>query len=363
MAIPMDFYPPVPSDVPPDLTTSSLDQKVRVFLVLANLVFFVLLYVCLVAGAGYLSYRFFAEAASNDPKWGPVPPNRGHPRILFAVLGVVLGLFFLFLVKGLLKWNRTDPLIRVKVHENEEPVLFEFIRQLCKDIRTPFPDEVYVTAETKTAVYYRESFLTLFVPPRKNLAIGLGLANQLNLTEFKAVLAYELGQFSQNGRLGNYATRSNRVVGDLLFRRDWLDKGLASLGRRPSLRLGVIVWAFTGWLWILRTCLQGLFRITSSSSEALSQQMVHHADLVAVSVTGSDALVHALVRLDFAVAALNLAWEHLAIAGDYQLYTRDLFYHQTRAAEHLRAFHKNARLGQPPALPPDRTKTVQVFPA
>ena len=43
------------------------------------------------------------------------------------------------------------------------------------------------------AVFYDLSIFNLFFPSKKNLEIGLGLVNVLNLGEFKAILAHEFG--------------------------------------------------------------------------------------------------------------------------------------------------------------------------
>jgi len=112
---------------------------------------------------------------------------------------------------------------------------------------------------------------------------------------------------------------------------------------------------------VLRKALQGLFRVINFTNSALSRQMEYNADLVAVSVTGSDALIHGLARLDFATETLGQAWNDLTVAADHQLFSRDLFYHQTRAAEYLRAMRRDPQLGEPPVLPEDPRQTVQVF--
>jgi hypothetical protein len=93
----------------------------------------------------------------------------------------------------------------------------------------------------------------------------------------------------------------------------------------------------------------------------MSRQMEFNADLVAVSATGSDALVHALARLDFASESLNQAVSDLVTARDHQLYSRDLFLHQAQAAAYLRARRGQPRLGEPPDLPEDSAARVQVF--
>jgi Zn-dependent protease with chaperone function len=291
------------------------------------------------------------------------PPGQSNSGFWNVVVGIAAGVLCLFLVKGFFKWRRADPGQRLEITEKDQPVLFAFIRQLCHDTRAPLPHRVYLTPEVNAAVFYHESLLSLFLPTPKNLVIGLGLVNQLNLSEFKAVLAHEFGHFSQNSmKLGRYVYTSNRVIGDLVFGRDWLDDLVAAV-RGFDIRIAIFAWAFTGVLWTVRKTLQGLFRAINFANSALSRQMEFNADLVAVSVTGSDALVHGLARLDFAMDALGQAWSDLTAAADHQLYSRDLFYHQTRAGAYLRAQRKDPRLGEPPALPEDPHEVVQVFQA
>jgi Zn-dependent protease with chaperone function len=285
----------------------------------------------------------------------------GDSTVWLVVVGIVSGLLCLFLIKGFVKRSRADATRRLEVTEQDQPALFAFLRQLCRDTGAPFPHRVYLTAEVNAAVFYQASFLSLFLPTPKNLVIGLGLVNQLNLTEFKAVLAHEFGHFSQRSmKLGVYVYMSNRILGDLVFGRDWLDDVVAAL-RGADVRIAVFAWSLTGILWLLRQSLQGLFRVINFANTALLREMEFQADLVAVSVTGSDSLVHGLARLDFATDALAQAWKDLLAAADHHLYTRDLFYHQTQAAAYLRALRKDPRLGEPPALPDDPGQVVQVF--
>jgi Zn-dependent protease with chaperone function len=290
----------------------------------------------------------------------PAPREKGV-GFWNVVPGITSGLLCLFLVKGFIKWRRADPAQRLEITELDQPDLFAFIRRLCQDTRAPLPARVYLTPEVNAAVFYHESLQSLFLPTPKNLVIGLGMVNQLNLSEFKAVLAHEFGHFSQNSmKLGSYVYMSNRIIADLVFRRDWLDDVVAAL-RGVDIRISMFAWGFAGVLWALRKTLQGLFRAINFANSSLLRQMEFNADLVAVSVTGSDALVHGLARLGFAADALGQAWNDLAAAADRHLYTRDLFYHQSRAAEYLRALRKDPRLGEPPDLPEDTHETVQVF--
>src|SRR5262245_56251452 len=345
MADAVDLYPHGPANVPPYLTAPTRSYKTRVLIVLVSLFVFVALYIGLVVGSAYFSYWSFTQMAAPEDQPRPVRTKYGYSNSRTAprenrdsrgwwfVPGICSGLLCLFLVKGFFKRQRADSSMRVEITEKEQPDLFAFIRRLCQETKAPFPHKVYLVPEVNAAVFYHSSFLHLFLPARKNLLIGLGLINRLNLSEFKAVLAHEFGHFSQSSmKLGSYVYTSNRIVCDLVYGRDWLDDVVAFL-RCIDIRIAVFAWGFTGILWGLRKGLEGLFKAINFANSALSRQMEFNADLVAVSVTGSDALVHSLARLDFANEALMQAWHELSAAADHRLYTCDFFYHQTKAAD------------------------------
>ncbi len=379
------LYPPAPDAVPVDLTTPSRAYRFRVVIVLLCLIVFVGTYLGLTVGSAFTCYYCFAELGEPDPPEPYVPPpppvytyKNGikyqytpaaaprPPREAKPVFGLILGgvtsaFLCLFLVKGLFKRTRGNSGVRVEVTEKDQPKLFAFIRKLCADVGSPFPHKVFVVPDVNAAVSFDESFLNLVFPSRKNLLIGLALVNRLNLTEFKAVLAHEFGHFSQNSmKLGSYVYTANRVVAEVVYGRDKLDDFLDTL-RRTDVRIAIFAWGFTGILWVMRKGLEMLYRGINFAHTALSRQMEYNADLVAVRAAGSDALTFALARLDFAGDALGQAWTDLTAAADHGRYTRDLYYHQTKAAEYLHARRNDPTLGAVPPLPENPTETVQVF--
>src|SRR5262249_27733349 len=209
--------------------------------------------------------------------------------------------------KGLFKHQRVDRSLYVEVKENDQPELFGFIRRLARDTGAPFPRRVYLSPEVNAAVFYDSSVLNLVLPVRKNLLIGLGLVNVLTLDEFKAVLAHEFGHFSQKSmKLGSYVYLSNHIIADMVYGRDSWDDWLETW-KRQDIRIGIFGWILFGIVWALRMLLAGVFRVINYANSALSRQMEFQADLVAASVTGSDSLVLALSRLDFAGESLNQA--------------------------------------------------------
>jgi Zn-dependent protease with chaperone function len=346
------FYPPRPPGIPPDLTAPTARYRFQVFVVLASLMAFFVLYLGLVAASAWFLY------------WSVTYPmghvHRGTVFVkVFLIASSALG--FLFLLKGFFKRHKADKSLQIEITEEEQPTLFAFIHRLCEETNAPFPHRIYLSPDVNAAVFYNTSILSLVLPTRKNLLIGLGLVNSLTLSEFKAVLAHEFGHFSQNSmKVGTYVYVANRIIGDIVYGRDWFDDLLAKL-RSIDVRVTFFVMAFYGGQWVLRKILEGFFRAINFLNMALSRQMEFNADLVAVSVTGSDALVHGLARLDFATEALATACHDLSAAADHQLYSRDLFYHQSHAFHYLRRVRKNPKLGQPPSLPADPEVKVQIF--
>jgi Zn-dependent protease with chaperone function len=338
------LYPKSPSNVPEDLTTPSSQYQSQMLLVLFSLLAFFGFYMALLFGCVVM----MAICVWLTP-FG----------LIFFPFWLV---FFLFLIKGFFKTGGPEErTFRVEITEQEHPKLYAFIEKLCEETNAPFPHRIFLTPEVNAAVFYNESVLSLFLPTPKNLLIGMGLVNVLTLSEFKAVLAHEFGHFSQNSmKLHRYVYTANRIIADMVIGRDWLDNFLERCKRRDDAgaAFGWVVWSV---LWVFRKGLEGCFYGINFLSRSLSRQMEFNADLVAVSVTGSDAIVHALSRLDFATQALDQAFVDLKIASDHDLFTNDLFYHQNHAAAYLRRVRKLPHLGEPPPLPDDPEATTQIF--
>jgi Zn-dependent protease with chaperone function len=351
-----NLYPPSIQGAPSDLTKPSSQYRRQVVIVLACLAIFILFYFGLIAGCIWAVYQELQFASGDHGTAGGRADD--HGLAVAATLAVVL---LIFLVKAQFKWHRQKDDTRIEITEKEHPSLFQFIRGICEDTRAPFPKRVFVTPDVNASVFYNSSLLSLVLPVKKNLVIGMGLVNGLNLSEFKAVLAHEFGHFSQSSmRLGSYVYMANRVIYDLVYHRDVFDDLLAK-ARRTNIRIAIFAWMATFVLWLLRMLLQLAFRVINIFESALSRQMEFHADLVAVSITGSDALIHALKKLDFINACLMQAMSDLKDASEHGLFTADLFYHQSLAVDHLRRITSKTDLGIIPELPADPAHKVELF--
>lgn len=351
-----NLYPPSIQGAPPELTVPSKAYRRQVVVVLLSLAVFVLFYLALIVGSGWLIVTGLTMygAAENS--------QTGHSDsgsyLAMAFLSAVL---FLFLVKALFKWHKNEDDLRIEITPAEQPELFGFIQKICAETHAPKPYRVFLAADVNAAVFYNSSVLSLFLPVKKNLLIGLGLVNGLNLSEFKAVLAHEFGHFSQSSmRLGSYVYMANHIIYDLVYRRDKFDDMLAQ-AKRLNIRIAIFAYIIYGVLWVLRKILQGAFKLINIFESALSRQMEFHADLVAVSVTGSDSLIHALKKLEFANACLMQAAHDLKAASAHRIYTQDIYYHQTQTVDYLRKIATDETPGAIPALPADPKQKTQLF--
>jgi Zn-dependent protease with chaperone function len=333
------LYPAPPRDIPPDLTRASGAYRFQVFILVLSIGFFVLLYVGLVIGSAYLTYYSATHPFGERGKWN---------LFLNGAAVLFFGMLFLFLFKGLFKRRKQDYGTLVEVKPQEQPDLFGFIHQLCDELKAPRPAKVYVSPEVNAAVFYDTSLLNLVVPPKKHLLIGLGLVNTVNLTEFKAVLAHEFGHFSQKSLgLGTYVYVANQVLEDIIHGRDSWDDWV-NWWCQIDIRLSFPAWGLKGAVWFLRKSLANLYRGITLAHLSVKRQQEFNADDMAVSAAGSDAIVHSLCRLDFASESLNTAARDLHTAADHELFTADLFFHQSAAADWLRQRRKDPKLGLPP---------------
>lgn len=352
---PDDLYPPAPSNVPADLTRPAGAYRLRVVAMIAGLFGFVLLYLAFVVLAGTAAY------------WLLMLPINGSGRWVFFLLVFKLGgafaaiLLWLFLFRGLFKRQKVERGTHLLLDEKEHPALFAFIRRVHQDVGAPPPRHVVVSPEVNAALIYDTSLINLVIPPKKDLLIGLGLVNVVNLSEFKAVLAHEFGHFAQRSvGLGSYLYVANRVLYDLIYSRDRLDR-FVDAWCAQDLRISFPAWVLKAVLWVARKILGFAYQGLNLVYLSLSRQMEFNADKVAVSVTGSDALIHGLARLEFANECLSDAARALNVAADHGLMSDDLFFHQQRAAERLRRLQKKPQAGLPPELPSDPAHQVQVF--
>ena len=338
--------------LPDDFIKPTQSFKKHIWFAIAGLFLFVGTYTVLCTWFGYLGVKLFADLSAGN----------GNP-----VFNVLMGFGFLFLCVFMLKSlffigkKEKEDNEPYELTQEKEPILFDYLYQLADEIGAPRPHKVVVTADVNAAVYYDLSILNLLFPSKKNLIIGLGLVNVLSLGEFKAVLAHEFGHFAQRSMLlGRYVYVAHQIAAQLIGKRDALDSFLAGLSS-IDIRIAWIGWILSILVWSIRSLIEILFSIVQLSERALSREMEYQADLVAVSVTGSDALIHGLHKLRAADQAFNGALVTLNELINQKKEVADLYSLQTNFIERMRWVSNDPTFGKSIEIPENNADSHRVF--
>ncbi len=290
------LYKKITAKVSSDYTKPSSSFKKHVWLSVLGLVVFIGLYLGLTFWFANLAYNLAVDAYNFD----------GGFWNYLAAFG--FGFLSLFMAKSLFFLNKREEIpLHKYITAQEEPLLFDYLHQLADDAQAPRPNKVFLSDRVNASVSYDISLINLIFPSKKNLEIGLGLVNVLSLGEFKAVLAHEFGHFAQRSMLlGRYVYIAQQVASRIVGKRDAFDQFLAFISS-IDIRISWIGWILSILVWSVRSLVESCFSVVVVAERALSREMEFQADLVAVSLTGSDALIHALYKLQIADEAYDNA--------------------------------------------------------
>lgn len=345
------IYPPGPSDVPPGLTRPSASYQRNAWLAVAGLLLFIVLYLALTSWFAFAGLRGALRLAL-DGASASLPEWLACGGSLYLTVFLAKALFFIR------KGEYADGL---ELTRTDEPRLFAFLDQIADDAGAPRPHKVFATARVNAAVFYDLSLLNLIRPSQKNLEIGLGLVNMLNLSEFKAVCAHEFGHFAQRSMaLGRWVYTAQQIAAHIVAKRDLLDRFLRRLSNL-DVRISWIGWLLSLVVWALRAIVDTTFRLVILAQRALSREMEMQADLVAVSLTGSDALVHALHRLQIADDAWDRTLNFVRGELGNQRPPRDVFIVHQAMADRLNRIYDDPAYGQRPRVPAEGAAAFRVF--
>ncbi len=345
-----DLYPPRPEGVPDDLTAPTAAYTRNARLALVGLLAFVGLYLWLTWFFAHATWRLIHNAMV-----------AGDSGIIGYLLAIAPAFLTIFMVRGFFFTKHSGESTDIEITEADEPLLVAFVHRVADEAGAPRPHRIFLSANVNAAVFYDLSFRNLLLPAQKNLVIGLGLVNALTVDELKAVVAHEFGHFAQKTMaVGRYVYVAHQIVGHVVASRGWLDSVLAGLSV-IDLRIAWIGWIMRLLVWSIRSILDTAFRILLLAHRALSREMEFQADLVSVSLAGSDSLVHGLSRLSAADDAFDRAGNFALGRLNENKRVVDLFAVQTAMLETVRRILDEPELGHPPPVPEDGADTHRVF--
>lgn len=234
-------------------------------------------------------------------------------------------MFFLFLLKFIFTRYKDENPYRIRISAKQYPALFEALKEVSKRVGSRAPRKVYVSNNVNALVFYNSSFLSLFLPVRKNLEIGLGLINSLNVSEFKSILAHEFGHFSQKSmRLGTYVYIVNNVIFNIVNhygRIDQILEGFIEARNMFSIFPKITYFLINQ----VRGILRETYNVVNISYLKLSRETEFHADSIAASCYGAESFTSALRRIEFGDMAFNQTLSSLHGLSQDGKYSENVF--------------------------------------
>jgi Zn-dependent protease with chaperone function len=340
----MEEYPAGPGRVPANLTAPPASYRRHAWLAFVALLAFLGLYFALAVYFAWTAYRLIVAGA-----------NSYDGGVVMILGGAAVAFLALFMLKALVFIKRGRANDAIEITASEQPRLFAFLHRLADEAKAPRPYRVYVSHQVNACVFYDLSLLNLILPSRKNLEIGLGLANVLTLGEVKAVLAHELGHFAQRTMaIGRWVYIGQQIAGHLVARRDAFDRFLAQVSTW-DLRIAWVGWVMRLIVWAIRAVVDTLFSWVIVAERVLSREMEFQADRVAVALTGSESLINALYRLEAVDHAMDLALSFTGVELRAGRRVADVFALQTHMLQRARIVFGDATYGTVPAAagPPE----------
>lgn len=325
--------------------------RTRAWLAVVLLLAFLALYLLLACWFSWTTYRMFSGVFGGG--------NGAAAGFFSAIPALFLAIFMWKALLFVRVGGGAEQ--RVEITAEQQPRLFQFIHELADELGAPKPHKVFLGPVVNASVFYDLSILNFLLPSRKNLMIGLGLINALNRSEFRAVLAHEFGHFAQKTMsVGRWIYVGSQIAEHIVAKRDWLDRGLDWLSTF-DLRFAWIGWIMRTIVWSIRSLTETVFGFVVMAQRALSREMEFEADLVAVSATGSDALIHALYKLQVA----DEDWNQTLTFADEMLQKDKLipdpFLIHTAITEHLRTVLHQPDRGLTPAIPTFNAGEHRIF--
>lgn len=267
---------------------------------------------------------------------------QGYTWYITIVIGLammILGIMIVvFLIKFLFKGQNPVNPYRMEIFEEDHPQLFAFIRQLAAETKTRLPKSVFLIPDVNAGVFYHSSFLSMFWPSKKNLDIGMGLVNSVNISEFRMALAHEFGHFTQRSMaLGSYVYALNKVVYNMLYENDSWNTTIirwSGMGTFNTILARATAYLASGIQFLLRK----MYTILNREYMLLRREMEFHADAVALSICGTQTSLSTMRRTEMSIFCFEncleelpeLVQDHLKFRNIYEVHIALIRYYATR---------------------------------
>jgi len=293
----------------------SFFYQAGLLLVAAVMVVLPLIYLAMVAGAGWAVYYYAIHCEFL------VTSMEGGPRlyvlkmIAYFMPMFVGGLMVFFMVKPLFarRPKRAQPLA---LNPGVESTLFAFIAKICEEVGAPMPTRIDLTCDLNASAGFRRGAMSMFGNDLV-LSIGLPLIAGLNMQQFAGVIAHEFGHFTQGfGMRLSYVIRSvNGWFARVVYERDAWDVWLDAWATETQDWRSMIVAALAQLaVWISRSLLKLLMYFGHGVGCFLMRHMEYDADHYEIKVAGSTVFEETTKRLRVLNEASNHSYQAMRAA-------------------------------------------------
>ncbi|WP_327724812.1 M48 family metallopeptidase [Streptomyces europaeiscabiei] len=285
-------------------------RALRALVLLAGFYLLGVILLAALAGADYLLYLY-------------------APSSLSAKLYVVSVLLAIPLVRGLfmLRTPKGEDLPGLPVTEADEPELWRTVRELADAVGTRVPSRIILTADLNAAVSEDARLLGLLAGPR-HLYLGVPLLQGLTEAQLRAVLAHELGHYSNadtrlaaitvRGRaqvlrtIEHFEERADRSAGRERARLEKKNAKAVAKGKKAKeidTTGAGITYRAMAWIYI------GYAKLYIRATLASSRRQEYAADAAAARIAGRDATASALREIQALDAAFGFYMNSYATLG------------------------------------------------
>ncbi|GGS89587.1 M48 family metallopeptidase [Streptomyces chromofuscus] len=285
-------------------------RALRALLLLAGFYLLGILLLAALAGVDYLLYLH-------------------APSGLAAKLYLVSVLLAIPLVRGLfmLRTPKGEEIAGLPVTEADEPALWRTVRELADHVGTRAPSRIVLTADVNAAVTEDARLLGLLPGPRR-LYLGVPLLQGLTEAQLRAVLAHELGHYSNadtrlaaltvRGRaqilhtIGHFEERAGKTADREKARQEKKNAKAAAKGKKTTevdTRHAGITYRAMARVYVAYAKLY--FRATLAGA----RRQEYAADAAAARIAGRDATASALREIPVLDAAFGFYMRSYATLG------------------------------------------------
>ena len=293
---------------------ASLLYQVGLMLVASAILILPILYLALIASAGYGVYWWATEFTF-------LLTGRNYGiyfmlmKILLYLTPLLTGLIVVFFMIKPLLAKRAPSAQPLALNPANEPLLFSFITEICRTIGAPIPSRIDVDCHLNASAGFRRGFKSFFGDDLV-LTIGLPLVAGTNLTQLGGIIAHEFGHFTQSFamRLNYIIRRVNQWFVRVIYERDQWDLMLAeSAAEVEEWWMQLVLGIASLGVWFSRLLLRPLMWIGIGISAFVSRQMEYNADAYEIDFVGSEIFEDTTVRFAALGSSLETAYKEMRV--------------------------------------------------